>query len=135
LGASKNLDAFSNNAFTVVAGKKNCGIQALHPNQNHDILDSIARNGVLVYPRPALSFSVGKLMDAISKFRSFNIVVIHPELIFNARCASYPCEYIEPVYEVGKGEITSLFYRLIASSFFGYMSVYDESNRERLYDL
>ena len=50
LGGGQQLEAFSNNRFTIIPGKRHAGIQNLHPKQNHDIIDSLARNGLLVLP-------------------------------------------------------------------------------------
>ena len=42
-GKSTSLDAFSNNLFAVIYGKKGANIQSCNTKQNHGVLDSLAR--------------------------------------------------------------------------------------------
>lgn len=132
---SSQLDAFNAKTFIVNRGKKSANITNIHPKQNHDVIDSIARNGILCEPMISSKVSIGKLFNKLSQFPSFDIIIYNRDLVEDIRENVMPSEYIEPIYVIGKGEITAVFYRYICMYFFGYMSVFDEFNREHNYDL
>lgn len=135
LGGSQQLEAFSNSKFTIIPGKRSAGIQNIHPKQNHGVIDSIARNGLMVTPMTSTQFSVGQLFNILAKKNSFNIIILHNSLEIPIREANYPGEYVEPAYTVGQGEITTVFYRYICLYFFGYTLVFNEQDRDRIYDI
>lgn len=135
LGGGKQLEAFANNKFTVINGKRNASIQPVHQKQNHEVIDTIARNGILVSPLPTISFSIGILFNILRKFDTFALVIIHPSLIVDSRDSNYPSEYVEPAFIIGEGEICAVFYRYICLYFYGYLGVYDDDDRERNYDI
>ena len=135
LGGSQQLEAFSNSKFTIIPGKRNAGIQSYHPKQNHDVIDSIARNGLMVTPITSTQFSIGRLFNILCTKKSFDIIILHSKLEVSIRDSSYPNDYVEPAYIVGQGEITTVFYRYICLYFFGYISVSNEEDRDRIYDL
>lgn len=132
LGAGNNILAFSKHQFTVIAGKNSAGINPLHQKQNHGVIDVIAKNGILTAPKARNS--IKDLFNELSKFNAFNIIVVCPHLVsyFDGK---YPTEYSRPSYIVGKGEITAVIFWYICLYFFGYSSVYDDTNIERNYDL
>lgn len=135
LGGGKHLEAFSKSRFTIINGKRNASIQPLHNKQNHEVIDSISRNGILVSPKPSTATSVGKLMNILAKCSEFRIVVINSGLVVDRIDGTYPTEYVEPAYVTGVGEISAIFYRYICLYFFGYLGVYDDTDRERNYDI
>ena len=135
LGGSQQLEAFSNSKFTIIPGKRNAGIQSCHPKQNHDVIDSIARNGLMVTPLTSTQFSIGQLFNILVTKKSFDIIILHSKLEVSIRDSTYPGDYVEPAYIVGQGEISTVFYRYICLYFFGYTSVSNENDRDRIYDL
>lgn len=135
LGGGQQLEAFSNNHFTIIPGKRNAGIQNVHPKQNHENIDSIARNGLMVVPKTSTQFSIGKLFNILSTKNNFNLIIVHKYLEVSIRESNYPGDYLEPPYIVGKGEILTVFYRYICIYLFGYMAVFNEENRDRNYDI
>lgn len=135
LGGGKNLDAFTTNSFVVIPGKKSCNVRELHVNQNHEILDTIARNGVLLIPEVQKELSIKQLFDILSTKNSFTITVYHSGLKIPEISGTYPSEYTRPKYEIGFGEVAAIFYRYICIYFFGYCSVYNEDEVEHKYDI
>lgn len=132
LGAGNNILAFSKQQFTVIVGKNTAGINSIHAKQNHGVVDVIAKNGILTAPKS--KNSVKDMFNILSAFKSFDIVVICPYLIsyFDGK---YPTDYSRPSYIVGKGEISAVIFWYICLYFFGYSSVYDDTNIERNYDI
>ena len=135
ISSANQLEAFSNNKFTIVPGKRSANIHLYHPKQNHDVIDSIARNGLMVTPKVSTEISVGKLFNILCTKKSFNLIMVNKNLEVSIRESKYPNDYVEPAYTVGKGEIVTVFYRYICLYFFGYTSVSNENDRDRIYDL
>lgn len=135
LGGGQQLEAFSNNRFTIIPGKRHAGIQSLHPKQNHDIIDSLARNGLMVTPITSTQFSVGQLFNILMTKKNFDIIIVHSALEVSIRESNCPGDYVEPAYIIGKGEIVTVFYRYICLYFFGYLSVNSDEDRDRIYDI
>lgn len=135
LGSSNMLDGFSSGKYVVIPGKSNASIQPCHIKQNHEVCDEIAKNGILTCPTVSTEISIGKLMNILVKQNKFNIIIKNPYLSQSSFHSKYVNSYSRPVYTVGKGEICAVFFRYIAKNFFGYMSVYDDSNPERCYDI
>lgn len=132
-GKSSALDAFSNNLFAVIYGKKSANIQSCNTKQNHDVLDSLARNGVPCIPKTPEVLSIQKIIDYLMKLPKFHIFGIHPasETIFEQ--TEYPSEISHPSYKIGEGEILAVLYYYILINFFGYCSIITDSMRENAY--
>ena len=107
----------------------------MHPNQNHEVIDAIASNGLLYSPEVMSKYSIGKILINISRLNDFSIYIIHPSLKVDILDGIYPSSYNIPRYSVGEGEILSVFFRYISLLFYGYMSVYDNVDLERNYDI
>lgn len=135
LGASKQLDAYSEKKFVINHSKKTSSLLGIHPKQNYDVIDSVARNGVLSIPTVTVDLSIGKLFNQLIKYNNFFLIVVHSALEENVREGATPNEFCQPIYEVGKGEITAVFYRFIATYFFGYMGILGEADCDHGYDL
>ena len=135
LGSSNILDAIQLKEFAINPGRKTSGIQSLHPNQNHEVIDAIASNGLLYSPEVMSKYSIGKILINISRLNDFSIYIIHPSLKVDILDGIYPSSYNIPRYSVGEGEILSVFFRYISLLFYGYMSVYDNVDLERNYDI
>lgn len=133
LGKSTQLDAFSENKFAVIHTKKKCGIESKIRNQNHDVLDTLAVNGVMKSPETTKPLSIYKLIRILEKFDKFNIVFIHPSYEVRCMIAEYPCEQIIPAYKINEGEILAVVYRYITVYFFGYCSIFTDSMLEWRY--
>ena len=133
LGKTTQLDAFSENKFAIIHTKKKAGIENKIRNQNHDVLDTLAVNGVMKSPDTKKPLSVYKLMRKLEMFDSFDIIFIHPS--YEVRCmnAEYPCEQIIPAYKINEGEILAVVYRYIVVYFFGYCSIFTDSMLEWRY--
>jgi hypothetical protein len=133
LGKTTQLDAFSENKFAIIHTKKRAGIENKVRNQNHDVLDSLAVNGVMKSPETKKPLSIYKLVRKLEKFDKFDIVFIHPS--YEVRCmnAEYPCEQIIPAYRINEGEILAVIYRYIVIYFFGYCSIFTDSMLEWRY--
>ena len=95
---SSQLDAFNQKTYIVNKGKKTANIQSIHPKQNHEVIDSIARNGILCEPEITTKTSIGKLFNKLTKFLSFDIVIYNKYLVEEIRENIMPSEYIEPIY-------------------------------------
>lgn len=133
LGKTTQLDAFSENKFAIIHTKKGAGIENKIRNQNHDVLDTLAVNGVMKSPETKKPLSIYKLVRKLEKFDKFDIVFIHPS--YEVRCmnAEYPCEQIIPAYRINEGEILAVVYRYIVVYFFGYCSIFTDSMLEWRY--
>ena len=135
LGSSLMLDAIQAKEFAINPGKKNAGIPQLHQNQNHDVIDAIASNGLLRSPGIMSEYSVGKLLIKFTKLTEFYIYIVHPSLTVDVLDGISPYSYTIPRYSIGEGEILSVFFRYLSLLFYGYMSVYDNVDIERNYDI
>lgn len=133
VGNSTQLEAFSKNKFTVIHNKKSANIENRLAKRNHDVLDSLARNGVVCSPNTEYELSIHTLMKKLRRFKSFDIVFIHPSYDLKITRAEYPSELIEPSYLVNEGEILAVAYRFISIHYFGYCSVYNEEMEEFSY--
>ena len=129
VGNSTQLEAFSKNKFTVIHNKKSANIMNVM-KRNHDVLDSLARNGVVCSPNTTTPLSMAVLMKQLRRFKGFDIVFIHPSYDLKITRSEYPSELIEPAYIVNEGEILAVAYRYITVNFFGYCSVYNEDMEE-----
>jgi hypothetical protein len=127
------LNAFTSNMFTVIYGKKTANVKSVNFKQNHEVLDSLARNGVVCTPHTDEVLSMQILVDKLFKLKNFRIICIHPELELQFISHEYPSDISHPAYIIGKGEITAVFYRYIMLNFFGYCSIITESMRENSY--
>lgn len=134
LGNSTQLEAFSKNKFTVIHTKKSANIddsQTYH--RNHDILHSLARNGVVCSPDTGAELSLSKLVNKLKTYEKFNIVFIHPSYELKVTRGDYPSELVEPSYTINSGELLAIVYRYISINFFGYCSVFTEGMEELEY--
>ena len=125
---SIQLQAFSSNMFVVIHGKKNCPLLNTSPYQNHEIVESLFKNGVHTTPintYDTADLSIYKLIDGLHRLRSFDIIFIHPNLAIPGAIAEAPSEDIQPSYDIGSGEILAIMYRYIVINFFPYCSIYD----------
>ena len=138
LGSSTMLDSLTDDKFVILPGRKSSNIKS-NLNQNHECIDAIATNGLMNSPKIMSEYSVGKLMEAISKnknLKNLRIYIIHSALKVKILHYSGISTINIPCYAVGKGEILSVFFRYIAITFFSYMTVYDSSdNIDYKYDL
>lgn len=133
LGNSTQLEAFSKNKFTVIHGKKSANIDDYIYKRNHDILNSLARNGVVCAPSVQNKLSIQQLVDKLSCFEKFNICFVHPSYELKISRSEYPSELIEPSYLINEGELLAIVYRYIVINFFGYCSVFSEGMEELEY--
>lgn len=130
LGNSTQLEAFSKNKFTVIHNKKSANIDDKIFKQNHDVLNSLARNGVVCSPDTQQQLSIKRLTNKLHQFESFDIVFIHPSYELKITRSEYPSELIEPSYIINEGELLAIVYRYIILNFFGYCSVFNEGMEE-----
>ena len=133
LGKATQLDAFSENKFAIIHTKKHAGIDSRIRNQNHDVLDTLAVNGVMKSPETAKPLSIYSLMIQLERFEHFNIVFIHPSYEVKSMITEYPCEQIIPSYILNPGEILAVVYRYLVMRFFGYCSIFTDSMLEWRY--
>lgn len=133
LGKATQLDAFSENKFAIIHTKKHAGIETRIRNQNHDVLDTLAVNGVMKSPETAKPLSIYSLMVKLEQFEHFNIVFIHPAYEVKSMITEYPCEQIIPSYTINAGEILAIVYRYLVMRFFGYCSIFTDSMLEWRY--
>lgn len=133
LGQSSQLEAFSKNRFTIIRNKKSANIDDNILKRNHDILDSLARNGVVCSPNVDKILSVQTLINTLNNLETFDIIIIHPAYELHCTTSMYPSELIEPTYLIGCGELLAILYRYICVNFFGYCSVFDKSIEELNY--
>lgn len=139
LGNSVMLDSLMDQHFVILPGRQSSNIKS-NLNQNHECIDAIAANGLMSSPKIMTEYSIGKIINEISKnkkLKDLNIYIIHSAL--KAKILSYPGISKDnniPCYAVGKGEILSVFYRYLAITFFPYMAVYDSvKNIDYKYDI
>ena len=133
VGKATQLDAFSENKFAIIHTKKHAGIDTRIRNQNHDVLDTLAVNGVMKSPDTKQPLSIYLLMKKLEQFDSFDIVFIHPSCEVKAMNSEYPCEQIIPAYNINQGEILAIVYRYLVMYFFGYCSIFTDSMLEWRY--
>lgn len=133
LGKTTQLDAFSENKFVIIHTKKSAGIETKIRNQNHDVIDTLAVNGVMKAPETKVPLSMYRLMRKLEQFDQFDIVFVHTSCEVHRMNAEYPCEQIIPAYRLNEGEILAIAYRYIVMYFFGYCSIFTESMLEWRY--
>lgn len=129
-GDSTQLEAFSKGIFTVIHGKKSAGLAYENRLMNHDVLDLLARNGVMHIPKDMANCSFEKLMNVFKQCKSFDVVFVHPSLLSKSIVVETPSEPVLPEYTLQQGEIIAIAFRYICVHFFGYKGVYDESLKE-----
>jgi len=129
LGNSTQLEAFSKGMFTIIRGKKSANLDN-YGDQNHDVLDILARNGVVCTPDSLKNSSLDKLMNMLSTFNSFEVVFIHPSLMYKKLYVEFPSEQGKPEYNMNEGELIAVVFRYLCLKFFGYKGIYDEHQRE-----
>lgn len=132
-GKSTSLDAFSNNLFAVIYGKKGANIQSCNTKQNHGVLDSLARNGVVCTPKTQNVLSFQRIIDYLKKLNHFSVFGIHSALELPFDEQEYPSEISHPSYKLANGEITAILYRYVLINFYGYCSIVTDSMRENAY--
>lgn len=135
-GQSTQLEAFSSNRYTVIYGKKTAGIQASTANPhifNHNVIDSLAKNGVVVDIKTDTELRILKFMRELEKLRKFNIFFIHPSYDLEYSEYESPSDISNPTYIKGKGEICAIAYRALILRFFPYLTILTESMREDAY--
>lgn len=135
-GQSTQLEAFTKNVYTVIYGKKTANISQGTNNAhifNHNIIDSLARNGVISDQVSDNVLSVHMLFKQLEKLYTFNIFFVHSALELEYIQHESPTEISHPVYTKGKGEICAVVYRLLLLKFFPYLTIVSESMRENAY--
>ena len=132
-GKSTSLDAVSNNLFAVIYGKKGANIQSCNTKQNHGVLDSLARNGVVCTPKTQNVLSFQRITDYLKKLNRFSVFGVHSALEMPFDEQEYPSEISHPSYKLAHGEITAILYRYILINFYGYCSIVTDSMRENAY--
>jgi hypothetical protein len=132
-GKSTSLDAFSNNLFAVIYGKKGANIQSCNTKQNHGVLDSLARNGVVCTPKTQNVLSFQRIIDYLKKLNRFSVFGVHSALELSFDEQEYPSEISHPSYKLANGEITAILYRYVLINFYGYCSIVTDSMRENAY--
>ena len=132
-GNSATLDAFTANKFVVVHNHKDANIESNSVNQNHDVLDTLAINGVLITPLTDKPLSIYTLMKLLARMNHFDIIFIHPYSEINQIRVEYPCEQAIPAYRLHGGEIMAVAYRYLITHFFGYCSIFSDSMLEWRY--
>ena len=129
LGNSVMLDSLMEQHFVILPGRKSSNIKS-NLNQNHGCIDAIAINGLMNSPKIMSEYSVGKLINAISKnkkLKDLDIYIIHSALKVNIITYHGLSDVNIPCYAIGKGEILSVFFRYLALTFFPYMTICDSS--------
>lgn len=135
-GQSTQLEAFTKNVYTVIYGKKTANIPQGNNNAhifNHNVIDSLARNGVISDQVSDNVLSVHKLFKQLEKLYIFNIIFIHSALELEYIQHESPTDISHPVYIKGRGEICAVVYRLLLLKFFPYLTIVSESMRENAY--
>ena len=130
LGNATQLEAFSKGIFTVVKGKRSAGFNYELRLMNHDVLDLLAKNGIVCVPLDMENGSFEQLMNVFKACSSFKVVFVHPSLLSKPIIVEHPCEQVLPEYEVRSGEILAIAFRYMCVHFFGYKGVHDESLKE-----
>ena len=135
-GQSTQLEAFTKNVYTVIYGKKTANIPQGTNNAhvfNHNVIDSLARNGIISDQVSDNVLSVHQLFKQLEKLYLFNIFFIHSALELEFIQHDSPTDISHPVYIKGKGEICAVVYRLLLLKFFPYLTIVSESMRENAY--
>ena len=135
-GQSTQLEAFTKNVYTVIYGKKTANIPQGTNNAhifNHNVIDSLARNGIISDQVSDNVLSVHALFKQLEKLYTFNIFFVHSALELEFIQHESPTEISHPVYTKGKGEICAVVYRLLLLKFFPYLTIVSESMRENAY--
>ena len=132
-GNSAQLDAFTSNKFVIIHNRKNANIENKSMGQNHDVLDTLAVNGVLFTPTTTKPLSIFALMKILGKMNKFDICFIHPYSEIKSIRIEYPCEQSIPAYKLNGGEILAIAYRYLITQFFGYCSIFSDSMLEWRY--
>ena len=130
VGNSTHLEAFSKGIFTVIHGKRSAGYNYENRLMNHDVLDLLAKNGVMHVPKDMENCSFERLVKVFKHCKSFDVVFVHPLLLSKSITVETPNEPVLPEYELHGGEIIAIAFRYICVHFFGYKGVYDESLKE-----
>lgn len=133
LGHTTQLDAFSENKFAVIHTKKSAGCENHTRNMNHDIIDTLAVNGVIRAPETNKPLSIYLLMKKLETLKDFRICFIHPSYELKRMSSEYPCEQVLPAYRLNEGEILAVAYRYLVLWFFGYCSIFTEGMLEYRY--
>lgn len=138
LGSSNMLDAINEQKFAVILGRKTTNLKN-NVNQNHDCIDALVLNGLMGSPKIMSEYSVGKILLALADNKNITLInfyIIHPSLRVNSLFGHGISTYNVPTYEIGNGEILSVFFRYIALIFFPYMVVTNNSDdNDYKYDL
>ena len=135
-GRTTQLEAFTKNVYTVIYGKKTANIPQGNNNShifNHNVIDSLARNGVVSDQVSNSVLSVHQLFNQLMKLYIFNIIFVHSALELEYIQHESPTDISHPVYIKGKGEICAIVYRLLLLKFFPYLTIVSESMRENAY--
>lgn len=135
-GQTTQLEAFSKNIYTVIYGKKTAGIPQGSNNTltfNHNVIDSLAKNGVIVDINVKKELKIHKFIRELEKLRKFNVFFIHPYLELEFTEFESPSEISNPIYKKGSGEICAIAYRALILRFFPYLTIMTESMREDAY--
>ena len=132
-GGSVQFDAFTSNKFAIIRNRKDANIENRNIGQNHDVLDTLAVNGVLFTPTTTKPLSIFSLMKLLSKMRKFDICFIHPYSEIKSIRVEFPCEQAIPAYKLNGGEILAVAYRYLIVQFFGYCSIFSDSMLEWRY--
>lgn len=134
LGSSTMIDAISTNQFVILSGKRNAGLD-LKKNNNNDVIDALANNGLFNSPKVMSEFSIGKILLLLSKFNSFKLFIIHSSLKALKFDGNIPTIHNVPRYAVGHGEILSVWYRYLSLLFYCYFTPLEMIDPEHKYDI
>ena len=134
LGSSTMIDAISTNQFVIVNGKRNAGLD-LKKNNNNDVIDALATNGLFNSPKVMSEYSIGKILLSLSKFDSFKIFVVHSSLKALKFDGNIPTNHNVPRYAVGHGEILSVWYRYLSLLYYCYFTPLEMIDPEHKYDI
>ena len=134
LGSSTMIDAISTNQFVIVNGKRNAGLD-LKKNNNNDVIDALATNGLFNSPKVMSEYSIGKILLSLSRFDSFKLYVIHSSLKALKFDGNIPTSHNVPRYAVGQGEILSVWYRYLSLLYYCYFTPLEMMDPEHKYDI
>lgn len=134
LGSSTMIDAISTNQFVILNGKRNAGLD-LKKNNNNDVIDALAINGLFSSPKVMSEYSIGKILLLLSKFDSFKLFIIHSSLKALKFDGNIPTSHNVPRYAVGQGEILSVWYRYLSLLFYCYFTPLEMIDPEHKYDI
>lgn len=119
--------------FTVIRGRKSANIDYKLHLQNADVLDLLAKNGVVCTPESAKDISINRLMNVLKQFKSFDVIFIHPALLQKSFRTEFPSEQYLPEYTLGNGEILAVIFRYLCLNYFGYKGIYTDAYKEYEY--